>query len=103
MIKLRERARGAALGALAVTVAAVTAGCVAPSSEPEATAASQLTQLPPPGGSPQVCSQNRYCSFKRATGSEADTSQYPLWARLGSRPNYKSENGPQVGVWGVCA
>ena len=102
----RERTDGWALGALAITVTvAVIAGCAEPPSpEPLATAASALTSLPgSPGAELQVCLVNRYCSFKPATGSDADTSHYPLWQRLGCGAIHSFEDGPLTGLGALCA
>jgi hypothetical protein len=96
------------LAVCVAAAAAAAAGCVAPPAEPEpepepeTIATSQLTSLPPRDGVPQVCTQNRYCSFKPATGSEADTSHYALWGRLGCGPIYNFENGPDFGLGALC-
>ena len=105
MIKYQREQTGghAVVLALAVAAAAI-AGCAEPPSpEPDGEATSKLTMLPgSPQAVPQVCSQNRYCSFKPATGSDADTSHYPLWGRLGCGAIYNFENGPDFGLGALC-
>jgi hypothetical protein len=51
---------------------------------------------------PQVCTQNEFCQFRLAAGSQADTSKLPLWQPLGCGPMYWFQTGKVFGTGSLC-